>query len=371
MRSGPQYYQNQNRRMLNSNAPWNDDAQTDLPSRGSQVDTDKASTLEAPFSFADANPQESQKFHLENKLEDGKSIINSKAISKQSAADNGMISAMDSVDESYDEPWSPIIFPLLQCSSDGDERKMSSESIDSNISFPSLDDTPSLDEVFEVLNEMELFGSGLPMNAPLTTPSTHPMDDLSHSYSFDDLYQLPVDHPSSSAPCKSFQSFDFGLVNGLETPTRGLVSAVRRLCELLSKPRSDHLNFVFVRLLNNALMEMEDAAQRQLTRPRRKRPNKSASDAERSSQSARDTGLSRSLASLPSWAFSPREGSCTKTVDLTGPEDLERENFRLQQDSHEIEKEPFIALEDTLTEFMEEPFPFSDYLMLPESRKQE
>lgn len=35
-----------------------------------------------------------KKFHLENKLEDGKSIIPSEAMRKQSEADNGMISAM-------------------------------------------------------------------------------------------------------------------------------------------------------------------------------------------------------------------------------------------------------------------------------------
>ena len=344
--------------MLNSYATWNDGARTDLPSCGCQVDTDKETTSEAPFSFA------SQKFHLENKLEDGKSIITSEAIRKQSEADNGMISAMDSVDQLYDEPRSPIIFPHLGCGL-GDGRKMSSESIDSNIPFPSLDDTPSLDEVFEVLYEMELFGSGPPMNAPLTTPSTHPVDDLSHTYSFDDLYQLPVDHISNSNPCKSFQN----LMNGLETPTRGLVSAVRRLCELLSNSKSDHLNFVFVRLLNNALMEMEDAAQRQITRPRRNRPNRSASGAERSLQSARS--LTSLPSSLPSLAFSTRNGSCTKIVDLTVSEDWKRGNFRLQQNSHKIETEPFTALEDTLTKFMEEPFSFSDYLMLSESRKQE
>ena len=371
MRSGPQSYQNQNRLMLNSSTTWNDGAHTDLPCCGSQVDTKNVSTLEAPFSFADGNPHESQKFHLENRLEAGKSVTPSKPIIKQSAENNGMISAMDSVDEPYDEPWSPIIFPLLECEADEDGRKMSLESIDSKTSFPSLDDTPSLDEVFEVLNEMELFGAGLPVNASLTTPSTHPIHDLPHSYSFDDPYQLPVDHISSSNPCKSFQSFNFGIVNGLQTPTRGLVTVVRKLCELLSEPRSDHLNFVFVRLLNNALTEMEDAVQRQSTRPRRNRQNKSASDAERSLKPA-NSELSRSLTSLPSLAFSTRKGSCIKTVDLTSSEDWEKENFRLQQDSHEIdEKEPFIALEDTLSEFMVEPFPFSDYIMLPESRKQE
>lgn len=371
MRPGPQSYQNQNRLMLNSNTTWNDGAQTGLPYCGSQVDTERASTLEAPFSFAGGNPQESQTFDLENKLQAGKSITPSKPIIKQSAVDNGMISAMDSMNEPYDEPWSQIIFPLLEPGLDGDGRKMSSESIDSNISFPSLDDTPSLDEVFEVLNEMELFGLGLPMNAPLTTPSTHVIDDLPHSYNFDDLHQVPVDHVSSSDPCKSFQSFNFGLLNGLETPTRGLVTAIRRLCGLLSKPRSDHLNFVFVRLLNNALTEMEDAVQRQSTRPRKNRLNKSASDAERSLKTA-NIGLSRSLTSLPFLAFSAMKDSCTKTVDLTSSEDWEKENFRLQQYSHEIvEKEPFIALEDTLSEFMEEPIPFSDHLMLPESRKQE
>lgn len=361
MKSDPQFYQNQNRLMLNSSTAWTDGVQTDLLSCGSQVDTEKASTLEASFSFADGNLQENQKFHLESKFEDGKSTIPSKPICQQSAVDDGMFSAMDSVDEPYDEPWPPLVSSLLECGLDADERKMSSESIDSDISLPSLDNTPSLDEVFEVLNEMDLFGLGLPMNAPLTT----------HSYSFDDPCQLPVAHISSSDPCNSFQSFNFGLVNGLQTPSRGLVTAVRRLCELLSKPRSDHLNFVFVRLLNKALTEMEDAAQRQSRRPRRNWPNKSASDAERSLKSA-NIGLSRSFTSLPSLAFSTKKGSCTKTVDLTGSEDSwEKENFRLQQDSHEIEKEPFIALQDTLSEFMEEPFPFSGYLMLPESRKQE
>lgn len=38
--------------MLNSNATWNDGAKTDLPSRGSQVATDNATTQETPFSFA-------------------------------------------------------------------------------------------------------------------------------------------------------------------------------------------------------------------------------------------------------------------------------------------------------------------------------
>ena len=371
MRPGPQSYQNQIRLMLNSNTTWNDGVQTVLHYCGSQVDTEKASTLEAPFSFADGNPQERQTFHLQNKLEAGKNITPSKPIIKQSAVDNGMISAMDSVNEPYDEPWSPIIFPLLEPELEGDGRKTSSESIDSNISFPCLDDTPSLDEVFEVLNEMELFGSGLPMNVPLTTPSTRLIDDLSHSCNFDDLYQVPVGPVSSSEPCKSFQSFNFGLVNGLETPTRGLVTAVRRLCGLLSKPRSDHLNFVFVRLLNNALTEMENAVQRQSTRPRRNRLNKSASDGERSLKTA-NIELSQSLTSPPFLAFSTTKDSCTKTVDLTSSRDWEKESFRLQQHNHEIvEKEPFIALQHTLSEFMEEPIPFSDYLMLPESRKQE
>jgi len=354
--------------MLNSNTTWNDGAHADLPCYGSQADAKNVSTSEAPFSFADGNPQESQKFHLGNRFEVGKSITPSKSITKQSAVDNGMMSAMDSMNDPYDEPWSPISFPLMECELGGDGKKMSSESIDSNTSFPYLDDTPSLDEVFEVLNEMELFGAGLPMNAPLTTPSTHPIYDVPHSCSFDDPYQLPVDHISSSNPCKSFQRFNFGIVNGLQTPTRGLITAVRKLCELLSEPRSDHLNFVFVRLLNNALTEMEDAVQRQSARPRRNRLNKSASDAERSLKPA-NIELSRSLASLPSLAFSTRKGSCIKTVDLTSSEDWEKENFRLQQEIDE--KEPFIALEDTLSEFTEEPFPFSDYLMLPESRKQE
>lgn len=71
---------------------------------------------------------------------------------------------------------------------DGDGRKMFLESIDLNILFLFLDDILSLDEVFEVFNEMEFFGLGLLMNVFLIMLLIYVIDDLFYFYNFDDLY---------------------------------------------------------------------------------------------------------------------------------------------------------------------------------------
>lgn len=132
------------------------------------------------------------------------------------------------------------------------------ESIDLNILFLFLDDILSLDEVFEVFNEMEFFGLGLLMNVFLIMLLIYVIDDLFYFYNFDDLYQVFVDYVLSFDFCKLFQSFNFGFLNGFEILICGLVIVVRRLCGLLLKLRFDYLNFVFVCFFNNVLIEMED-----------------------------------------------------------------------------------------------------------------
>lgn len=353
MKSVPQLNQYLNRRMQNSNTSWNSSTQNE-PSGGIQADTEMASISDAPFNFPDDNLQGNETLHLERKLEDDNSIFPSKpTCDEHSMVDSEMASDANSVGELFDESWPLFVSESLLDVPDVDERKLSPESTDSDMSLLSLDD------VFEVLDEIDAFRSALPTDASLTTPSTHPMHELSQSYNSDGQYQLPIPHISSSDPCNSFQSFDFDLMKGLQTPSRGLVTAVRRLCELLSEPRTDHLNFVFVRLLNNALKEMEDAVRHQSNRPRRnngrhrKWPNKSASDVEKSFEpvstgpSRSFTSKSQSLSALPN-----QMGNCTKTVDLTGLDEWKNENFQLR-----IEKESFIALDDTVSEFVHEQFP--------------
>ncbi len=356
MKSEPQLSQYLNKLMQNSNTSWNSSTQNES-SCGIQAYTEIESTSDAIFNFPDGNLQGNEMLHIERKLEDGNSSIPSKpTCDEHSTVD----SEMASVAELFDESWPSFVSDFhLESVPDVAETKLSPESIVSDMSLLSPDNAPSLDDVFQVLDEIDAVRSALPMDASLSTPSTHPMVELSQSYSSDGLHQLPTSHISSSDPCNSFQSFDFNLMKGLQSPSRGLVTAVRRLCELLSEPRNDHLNFVFVRVLNNALKEMEDAVRHQSNRARRnnernrKWPNKSASDAEKSFEpmstgpSRSFTSKSQSLSALPN-----QMSSCTETVDLTGLDDWKNENFQLR-----IEKESFIALDDTVSEFVHEQFP--------------
>ena len=344
--------------MRNSNFAWND-GQQNVPSCGNQADIEMESASESFFGFADGNLHGDPK----SSLEDEKGIISSEAICKQSAVDSEIdemaldLDIFTSVGALFDDPWQSPVSSYLASVPDVVERKVSSESVDSDTSHSSLDNVISLDDVFDVLDEIDPFGPDLPMDAPLTTPTPHLMDDLSQC---NNLYQRPIAHISD--PCSSFQSFNFGVVKGLQNPSRGMVTAVRKLCELLSKPRSDHMDSVFVRLLNNTLKEMEEASQQpQSKRPRRSNwrqqrngLSKSATDDERSFEPA-SIGLSRSFTSksqsLP--AISTRAGSCTGTVDLTALGDYEEENFLQQQYSlYSSQKESVIALEDTMSGFM-------------------
>ena len=294
-----------------------------------------------------------------------------------------------SVEALFDGTWRSAV-SSVSAWSDAPERKVSSESIDSEISSTSLDASLSLeqDDVFDdlldsVLYEMDTFEPGLrgvssscprpsalrtsrgtPMHMPISgsyiTPSTHLVDEKHRSNGFS---QLPNEHmPDNSF--NSFQGFNFGLVKGLKNPSRGLITVMRRLCELLSKPRSDHLDSIFVRHLNNALEEMEDAAKPQTKRPRKKaerhtfpkrqrnRPSNSALGDE---ASLTRLGPTRSLAvrSQPYLtAISKGAETGSETVDLTGLQDGEEESCQQPRDNHTIKGQPFIALEDTVSDFM-------------------
>lgn len=287
---------------------------------------------------------------VEDYSEEGKSVMLAGPICVQSAVDNDI----NSVEMCFDGSWRSPASSGLPSVSDVIERKLSSESMDSEILASSLDATPSLDDVFDVLDEMDSFEPDLTMTAhvPLSAPSTQ-----SQLYWSDRLYQPPTG-PNA---CNSFQPFNVGLVKSLQSPSRGLITAMRRLCELLSKPRSDHLESVFVRLLNNALNDMEDAAQPQSKRrkryyerlpvSKRKRPNRSTGDAESRFESA---NISRSRAqslkshSLP--VISTRVGRRTETVDLTNCEEREEQH---QHDTKVTQNESFVALEDTMSDFIE------------------
>ena len=347
MKAKPQQPQ-QNQNNILPNLAWTNVLQSctnQADHGGSQRHIEKARNSLDTYS-----PPRNQQCPVEDYSEEGKSVMLAGPICVQSAVDNDI----NSVEMCFDGSWRSPASSGLPSVSDVIERKLSSESMDSEILASSLDATPSLDDVFDVLDEMDSFEPDLTMTAhvPLSAPSTQ-----SQLYWSDRLYQPPTG-PNA---CNSFQPFNVGLVKSLQSPSRGLITAMRRLCELLSKPRSDHLESVFVRLLNNALNDMEDAAQPQSKRrkryyerlpvSKRKRPNRSTGDAESRFESA---NISRSRAqslkshSLP--VISTRVGRRTETVDLTNCEEREEQH---QHDTKVTQNESFVALEDTMSDFIE------------------
>lgn len=274
---------------------------------------------------------------------------------------------MDAEDKLCNGPWQLSVSSDPASVSDVIDRKMSFESIDFELPIPSIDDAPSLDDVFDVLDaEMDFFGPDMATEPPSTGSSPHFNDSPYQSYWSHGSCQRPHVYIPSSNPCNAFQGFNFGLAKGLQNPSRGLITAIRRLCELLSKPRSDHLDSIFVRLLNATLREMEAAAQPQSKRSRRRsarqdipyrqriRVNKSASDAEKGLGAA-NIRMSRSVAcksqSLPIISSRSRVARCTGTVDLTMLEG-EKTSSEKTNTKETTQNEPFIALEDTMPVFM-------------------
>ena len=358
MKSKPQQSQ-QNQTNIIRNPVWNtalESCTNQHDQRGSRQDIERATR-----SLETSNPSRLQHRCVEGYTNDGKSIIPPRPIRVGSAVDNGMYSDFNPMDMCFDASWRSAASSGLASVSDVIERKLSSESTESEILPSSLDTAPSLDDVFDVLDEMDPFGPDLTMNAhaSLSAPSMPFMSQLYRSDSYS-LYQPP----SGLNACNSFQPFHYDLIKNLQNPSRGLITAMRRLCELLSKPRSDHLESIFVRLLNNTVNDMEEAAQPQSKRPRgnyermpvakRKRPNKSTGDAESRYDSA-NTRQNRARTSkshsLP--VISSRINRRTEIVDLTGSEECKEQK---QHDTKTTQKEPFLALEDTMSTFIESFF---------------
>ena len=341
--------QQQNQSSIMPNPAWNsalESAANQLDHGGYRLDVERATNSSETCSLP-----RNQYSRVEDYTEKVQNFILEWPICARTPENNGVASDFNSMEMCFDGPWRSPASSDLSSVSDINERKLSSESIESEILPLNLDTAPSLDDVFDVLNEMEPFESDLTTNthAPLSAPST-PL--MSQFYWSDSLHQPPIGLHASN----SFQPFHFGLVKSLQNPSRGLITVVRRICELLSKPRSDHLESVFVRLLNNALKDMEDAAQRQSKRPRRnkkrKPPNKSTNDAESRNEAA-DIGQSRTRTSHSLPLISSQADRCIETVDLTGCDDCEEQK---QNDSKGTKQEPFIALEDTLSAFIESFF---------------
>ena len=362
MKTETQLNQQQNRPIFN--AARIDGQSCSNETAGFVRNVEKESIKEACLRIVDSIHPGDQKCSLEIKPENGNST-NPNSPCRQSAA-NEMALKMGSGDEFWNGPWRSTNSSDLASVSDVIDRKMSFESIDLEVPIPSIDIAPSLDDVFDVLDaEMNFLGPDVAMGASLTVPSTHFMNDLYESQRSNCSYQSPGAYIPNSYPSNAFQGFNFGLVKGLKNPSRGLITAMRRLCDLLSKPRSDHLDSIFVRLLNETLKEMEEAARPHSKRPRRnsarqaipyrqrKRANKSASEVERSREAA-NIRLSRSFASkshsLP--VISSQGARSTETVDLTVLEDGEKANVQQADSKGVTQKEPFIALEDTMPVFM-------------------
>ena len=272
-------------------------------------------------------------------------------------------------------------------SDDLDRKVSSTESIDSQISSTCLDAVTSLGDVFDdlvesVLDDMGDFGPSMERitssSATTSSPfSAHPGIPVPISGSFnaqtipsvdqhplyrnDNWYQLPK--PTCHSVANSFQGFNFGLVAGLQSPSRGLITVMRKLCELLAKPRSDHLDSVFVRLLNNTVKEMEDASNPQPKRSRKKvakrqcvfkrqKKNPRVYPTDNQSRSEPSHIAPRNSYFLPlrchSYlsAVSNVEGNPIETVDLTSEEGNGKGNCLPSRDG------PLIALEDTVSDFM-------------------
>ena len=93
-------------------------------------------------------------------------------ICAQTPEDNGVASDFNSMELCFDGPWRSPASSDLSRVSDINERKLSSESIKSEILPPNLDTAPLLDDVFDVLDDIEPFESDLTTNthAPLSAP---------------------------------------------------------------------------------------------------------------------------------------------------------------------------------------------------------
>lgn len=164
---------------------------------------------------------------------------------------------------------------------DGLARRVSLDSVDSGISPTSMESASNLDNVFDDLVEcfsQEINPAGQSLKVTQEGPCSKkmspwaPLESLTQRTARNSIiFPHPV---TTNQACRAWgnyqdsfptlddplQALHSGLAQGLSKPSRLLVTAVRRLCNLLSEPRTHHLDCVYVRILNNSLKEMEEAA---------------------------------------------------------------------------------------------------------------
>ncbi|XP_067041070.1 uncharacterized protein [Acropora muricata] len=169
----------------------------------------------------------------------------------------------------------------LPRSFDGLARRVSLDSVDSGISPTSMESASNLDNVFDDLVEcfsQEINPAGQSLKVTQEGPCSKkmspwaPLEGLTQRTARNSIiFPHPV---ATNQACRAWgnyqdsfptlddplQALHSGLAQGLSKPSRLLVTAVRRLCNLLSEPRTHHLDCVYARILNNSLKEMEEAA---------------------------------------------------------------------------------------------------------------
>lgn len=163
---------------------------------------------------------------------------------------------------------------------DGLARRVFLDSVDSGISPTSMENASNLDNVFDDLVEcfsQEINPAGQSFKVTQEGSCSNemspgaPLEGLTQRTARNSIIfphpvttnqsrrawgNYPDCFPSLDDPLQALHS---GLAKGLSKPSRLLVTAVRRLCNLLSEPRTHHLDCIYVRILNNSLKEMEEA----------------------------------------------------------------------------------------------------------------
>lgn len=328
------------------------------------------------------------------------------------------------------ETWSSTITSRNQILLSGLGRRVSSDSIDSGLSSPSAQDTPSLDDKSHFSNtlagtlrsaiagpqsfhgparrvSLDSVDSGISPTSIENASSLHNVfDDLVECFSqeinpagqsfkvmqdgacsnkmsartpFEGLTQRagrnsvqfprPVTtnqsyrawgnyHDSFPIADDPLQALHSGLAQGLSKPSRLLVTAVRRLCNLLSEPRTHHLDCVYVRILNNSLKEMEEATYRGQVKRSQEKPKEEfdATFKKRRVEAHKPrsvpiikTDLTYGTKRLLSHGCHPAP---LKRVEYgTGIEDFQKDVKQQEQENHMTVNESFIYLEDTVKNF--------------------
>lgn len=211
-----------------------------------------------------------------------------------------------------------------------------------------------------IVPQATLVGMSTPTDGINTSLVTHPVNTNQPHKTYG-LYEDPRKSQISGNPLNPLQALHVGIAQGGSNPSRLLVTAVRRLCDLLSEPRTHHLDCVFVRILNNASKEMEIAARRTPCKRKRNPKGEHSTSFKRQMVNANESGPDSesdlSYASRRSLSFGChpvqlKNGDIGRHIaDLTALKDFQYDDGHQQRDEHKIDSESFIALENTVENF--------------------